>query len=281
MSRQQSLESIAPVTIRHLDDIQEVEPSQVRASRSTIACVSLIGVGCLIAVGFMLKPGSAAKTGATKPDLLGDLVAGKHQALPDPPAAKVAALPPPPPTLPAAAKPVSPAASAPPPAMPWEREGPGRLPFTPAPINTDVLPRLDRAPPFPLQQPRPWPESSAPPPPRRAASPSPAQPASAGKPGGYQLQVSSLQSQSDALSLADSLRRRGHRAHVQSVIVKGKGRWHRVRVGPFASRRSAISYQREFEQTERMSTFIARPAKPVLKVTSMDDKGRERLAISK
>lgn len=83
----------------------------------------------------------------------------------------------------------------------------------------------------------------------------------AGGPGGYQVQVSSFDQKPDADAFAAVLRRRGHRAYVESANVKGKGVWHRVRVGPFKHKRSAEVYRQEFEAKERMVTFIVSPPK--------------------
>lgn len=82
-----------------------------------------------------------------------------------------------------------------------------------------------------------------------------------GAPGGYQLQVSSFKKQADADAFAQALRRRGHKAYVQKAHVKGRGVWHRVRIGPFRYKRSAKIYRQDFEAKERMVTFIVDPPK--------------------
>ena len=83
----------------------------------------------------------------------------------------------------------------------------------------------------------------------------------AGSEGGFQIQVASYKDQTDADRFVDELRRRGHRAYRQAAYVHEKGLWHRVRIGPFKSKLSAASYQREFEQKERLSTFLVDPDK--------------------
>lgn len=93
----------------------------------------------------------------------------------------------------------------------------------------------------------------------------------AGAPGGHQLQVSSFKTQADAESFAAALRRRGHRAYVEPAYVKGRGLWHRVRIGPFKYRRSAVLYRQEFEAKERMVTFIVDPPKTTVKVKEVPD----------
>jgi len=90
--------------------------------------------------------------------------------------------------------------------------------------------------------------------------------AQAGGPGGYQLQVSSFQTEKEAESFADALRRRGHRAYVQAAQVRGRGLWYRVRLGPFKYRRSAEIYRQDFEAKERMVTFIVDPPKTTVEI---------------
>ncbi|MCL2824236.1 MAG: SPOR domain-containing protein [Polyangiaceae bacterium] len=88
-----------------------------------------------------------------------------------------------------------------------------------------------------------------------------ADPVEPGQPGGYQLQVSSFRTAKHANEFADRLRRSGHRAHVETATVPGKGVWHRVRIGPFKSRWDASRYRKEFEQREHIVTFLVDPAK--------------------
>lgn len=83
----------------------------------------------------------------------------------------------------------------------------------------------------------------------------------AGKAGGFQLQVSSFKTDAEAQGFAAALRRRGHHAYVEAADVKGRGLWHRVRIGPFKYKRSAETYRQEFEAKERMVTFIVSPPK--------------------
>ncbi len=92
-----------------------------------------------------------------------------------------------------------------------------------------------------------------------------------GRPGGYQLQVSSFKNQPDADGFAMALRRRGHRAYVQAAHVKGRGLWHRVRIGPFKYKRSADIYRQDFEAKERMVTFTLNPPKARIRIGLADD----------
>jgi cell division septation protein DedD len=68
-----------------------------------------------------------------------------------------------------------------------------------------------------------------------------------------------------------ALRRRGHKAYVEPADVKGRGRWFRVRVGPFKYRHSAVIYRQDFEAKERMVTFIVDPPKPGAKPRGDDE----------
>jgi len=91
----------------------------------------------------------------------------------------------------------------------------------------------------------------------------------AGKAGGFQLQVSSFKTDGEAQAFAAALRRRGHHAYVESADVKGRGMWHRVRIGPFKYKRSAEIYRQEFEAKERMVTFIVSPPKTKVRVAQV------------
>ncbi len=93
----------------------------------------------------------------------------------------------------------------------------------------------------------------------------------AGSPGGFQLQVSSFDEKMDADAFAAVLRRRGHKAYVEDANVKGKGVWHRVKIGPFKYKRSAEIYRQEFEAKERLVTFIVSPPKTNVRVAQARD----------
>ncbi|MBK8258753.1 MAG: SPOR domain-containing protein [Polyangiaceae bacterium] len=93
----------------------------------------------------------------------------------------------------------------------------------------------------------------------------------AGTPGGFQLQVSSFKTQAEAEGFATALRRRGHKAYVEPAQVKGRGLWHRVRIGPFKYRRSAVLYRQDFEAKERLVTFIVDPPKTKVVVRDAEE----------
>jgi DedD protein len=82
-----------------------------------------------------------------------------------------------------------------------------------------------------------------------------------GAEGGFQLQVASFKDVGDADRFVAQLRTRGHRAYRQAAYVADRGLWHRVRIGPFGSKFSAEKYQREFEASEKMPTFLVDPEK--------------------
>lgn len=95
-----------------------------------------------------------------------------------------------------------------------------------------------------------------------------------GSEGGYQIQVASFRDQGDADNLVEELRKRKHRAFRQAAYVPERGLWHRVRIGPFKTKFSAQKYQKTFEETERMSTFLVDPDK----VKRQEDIRRAKLA---
>lgn len=84
--------------------------------------------------------------------------------------------------------------------------------------------------------------------------------APAGHDGGYQLQVSSFRTQTEAQHFADQLRARGHKAYVMEAHVPGRGTWFRVRIGPFPTQAQASNYRTSFEQREHVVPFIVPPA---------------------
>ncbi len=85
--------------------------------------------------------------------------------------------------------------------------------------------------------------------------------APSGSEGGFQLQVASFKDAADADALVQDLRQRGHKAYRQAAYVPERGLWHRVRVGPFASRIEANAYREKFEKSERVSPYVVDPEK--------------------
>lgn len=83
-------------------------------------------------------------------------------------------------------------------------------------------------------------------------------PAPAGAEGEFSLQVISYEEAAPARRFADGLRARGHRAFVTEAEIPERGRYFRVRIGPFENRPEAEAYRRKFETDEGMNTFVVR-----------------------
>ncbi len=84
--------------------------------------------------------------------------------------------------------------------------------------------------------------------------------APSGREGGYQLQVSSFRTQTEADQFATQLRARTHKAYVQEAHVPGRGTWFRVRIGPFPTQHAAAAYRSGFEGREHVVPFIVPPS---------------------
>ena len=94
-----------------------------------------------------------------------------------------------------------------------------------------------------------------------AAIPMPAgntQSANTGHEGDYTLQVTSFDDAEEARIFAAALRRKGHRAFIAAADVPERGRYYRVRIGPFPSALDANHYRALFERAEQMNTFVVR-----------------------
>jgi len=77
-----------------------------------------------------------------------------------------------------------------------------------------------------------------------------------GHEGAYTLQVVSYESSEQAERFAKNLRSRNHKAFVMQAEVPGRGRFFRVRIGPFEVRKDALDYQASFERDEHMHTIV-------------------------
>jgi DedD protein len=77
-----------------------------------------------------------------------------------------------------------------------------------------------------------------------------------GSEGAYTLQVVSYETREPAEAFAGMLRSRSHKAFVTQAEVPGRGRFFRVRVGPFTTRKEAETYQGRFEADEHMHTIV-------------------------
>lgn len=79
------------------------------------------------------------------------------------------------------------------------------------------------------------------------------------EPGTYSLQVGSFQDRREATVMVRKLERAGHEAFLVSVNMPERGgRWYRVRVGPFSSKREAWDYKKVFEERERLPAFVVK-----------------------
>jgi cell division septation protein DedD len=79
-----------------------------------------------------------------------------------------------------------------------------------------------------------------------------------GRDGEYTLQVISYRTSEEAELFADALRSRGHDAFIQEADVEDRGRFYRVRIGPFETQGDAERARRRVEAEEQMSTFVVR-----------------------
>jgi DedD protein len=253
--------------LRNLDQIQEEdEPSMPRGVTVTLV---VIGGACVVFAGLALGGRTSRPQGA-KIDPLGDLVARHASAAPES-NAKSLDLQPADVTFPqmlsdqgrpttalaavrstAAAMEVP--ANPPPPvaAAPLQPPPAGdRLPVVPLPAEAvlEATPIVTRPRDALMKA-----ASDA----AQITSPAP-ETVPSGHEGGYQLQVSSFRAQPDAESFALQLRARGHKAYVVEAHVPGRGTWFRVRVGPFATQRSAAQYRVAFESKEHVVPFIVIP----------------------
>ena len=78
-------------------------------------------------------------------------------------------------------------------------------------------------------------------------------------PGYYSLQVGSFKKRYEANQMVRMLERAGHKSFLVSVNMPSRGgRWYRVRVGPFLSKRDAYNYKKDFEQRERIPAFVVK-----------------------
>lgn len=273
-------ESMDAGAVRNLEEIQEDDPA-ARPSRAGALVLASLGGACIVfaAVALLRSPPRDKPVGA---DPLGDLVARAHPA-----GVKPDARPPtvghdvtfpgilsdaerPTTALEAVRDPRAAAAAAaedlrfqlPPGAPTTPPPAAEKLPVVPLPAQTFLEPQAAEVPAGDTLTAM-----------ARHVSREEGPEVAAGGPGAYQLQVSSFKEQPDAEAFAAALRRRGHRAYVEPAYVKGRGLWHRVRVGPFKYRNSAVIYRQEFEAKERLVTFIVDPPKTTVKVreTAEDD----------
>ncbi len=265
-------------SVRNLEQIQEHE-REPRGPRASSAVIVVLGGACVVFAALALG-GRRSLPAAAPPDPLGDLIAQHPHGGPSA-SARLTDLRPSdvtfpsmlsddknPPTALAAVRTMpalgAPAASA----VPSGTAASLALEPPPATDRLSVMPVPAQPTPLPVQNvleatpviTRPRDGLT------KAASDS-AQLVTAGAPssgpghdGGYQLQVSSFRTQSEANDFADQLRARGHKAYVQEAHVTGRGTWFRVRVGPFPTQHAASAYRGAFESKEHVVPFIVPPS---------------------
>ncbi len=76
------------------------------------------------------------------------------------------------------------------------------------------------------------------------------------KKGGYFVQVAAFRAAGDAKTKAKKLSKKGYKTVIVKAEVPGKGTYHRVRLGPFASLEEAKAFALKFEKKEKVSTYI-------------------------
>lgn len=263
--------------VRNLDEIQEDDPGAPPSRAGALVLASFGGACIVLAAALLMR--SPPKAKVVSQDPLGDLVA---QVKPNASASAQPAAVGHEVTFPALLS----DAKNPTTALEGVRDAKGAtapastgLPFDlPPGAPTTPPPATDRLPvvPLPAQHVLQGPPADAPKSDTlgamaRQVAREGTQEAPAGSPGGYQLQVSSFKTAQEAEAFAAALRRRGHKAYVEPAHVKGRGLWHRVRVGPFKYRHSAVIYRQDFEAKERMVTFIVDPPKPGAKAKIEDE----------
>lgn len=69
------------------------------------------------------------------------------------------------------------------------------------------------------------------------------------KSGVYTIQAASVKNKPDADRLVNKLKKRGYPAYVLTSKIEGKGTWHRVRIGPFATKGDATQILNALRQT--------------------------------
>jgi DedD protein len=262
-------------SVRNLDEIQEDEPGP-RATRAGALILASLGGACIVfAAALLMRSPPKAKVKNTDP--LGDLVARAHPAGANEPAkptgvGQEVTFPA---TLSDAKRPTTAleAVRDPKPASALPFSLPPGAPSTP-PLASDRLPVMPLPAQHVLQRPAPdsGPGDTLTAMAKHVSRDDGAESSAAGTAGGYQLQVSSFKTAPEAEAFAAALRRRGHRAYVEAAEVRGRGLWHRVRIGPFKYKHAATIYRQDFEAKERMVTFIIDPPKTKVHVrTAAED----------
>jgi cell division septation protein DedD len=79
------------------------------------------------------------------------------------------------------------------------------------------------------------------------------------EPGVYTLQVGSFQRADEASDMVKRLERSGYRAFLVTVNMPDRGgRWYRVRVGPYETKKEAWTSKVAFEEKVRIPAFVVK-----------------------
>ena len=84
----------------------------------------------------------------------------------------------------------------------------------------------------------------------------PRRPAEATPGGAFTLQLSAYQARAEADRFAARLRDRGYAPYIVAAQVPGKGTWHRVRMGSFATKEAAARYLADFKRETQLPAFV-------------------------
>lgn len=74
--------------------------------------------------------------------------------------------------------------------------------------------------------------------------------------GDYTLQVGAVQDEKEAEKLRDRLKSKRYEAYILMAELPGMGKWYRVRIGSFATRDEAETFQKEFTSKEHMNALV-------------------------
>jgi DedD protein len=83
-----------------------------------------------------------------------------------------------------------------------------------------------------------------------------ARPAGVTPGGAFTLQLSAYQARAEADRFAAKLRDRGYAPYIVAAQVPGKGTWHRVRMGSFATKEAAARYLADFKRETQLQAFV-------------------------
>jgi cell division protein FtsN len=72
----------------------------------------------------------------------------------------------------------------------------------------------------------------------------------------YYVQVASFREREMAWKLRDDLKEKGYAARVAPAVIKGKGIWYRVRLGPFGSKTDATQTAQAVKRSEKLQPLV-------------------------